>query len=726
MPVELPRHPGCTDCELHKQADHVGMATRPWDGGVTGKDKALLILGSHPGYAENAQGRPFVGETGNFTNELYVKAMHLDKHADVYLSNGVRCWPKQREHALPGMYTACRRHLNEDIRELYKHYKEVVVLLTGAKVIKAFGGGEGLSTFHQGHIETYGGGIEGHECPVFATHLAAVLLPRHDPSKLSSIHEHLLMVQEYLMTGTLRMELHPEPQHVGSDALDPPTGCPLVSSDVETYGAIESQTVFHPEKSLYVDGKKPDELVLITSLAWYDEGAMHSKTYRMWMHEDVTRLVAVFNTCGTLLGQNFSYDLMYLRRGEFPTPVWNRVAGEVADVLPTRRFNRVLAVWRPVIDLIVVNFLENDQRVERSLKPLSRIMRTGEYSETEINLKAGEKYAGRDDPALASYCEFDARCTLHNYTLLSERIRASNEPDSHRWTERSQAWYSDLLWLTLQWSEDGFRMDRKKLAWLQEDALENIEKLRAEALTMTTHAVINDHGRMKTFDQDFVIGGKGSEPGRVGMLGKALELADLWHDGRVKFTKMKGRLSTGKENLMLVLDNTPLDNLGARMARIMRDHDSFCTAVANYYKPLLTGRPTSKGHGKTKHTVLSNPQDLLRADGFAFPTFNIVPSPFPSSSEDEGTIGGTVTGRITVRGPALQKFSKPLKACIISRFEGGHIVWIDESQVELRTGTMVFHDPVMAEVLSDPTRSIHGETGAWAAGRPVDKTADYH
>ncbi len=713
MTIELPQHPDCTSCDLHKMANCIGMATRPWRGGPKTHNKALLILGSHPGYVEDKEGRPFVGKTGELTEQLYIAAMNLHKHADVYLNNGVRCWPRERENALPGMYTACKQHLSSDLLLLHEHYDEVVLLLTGAKVIKAFGGGQGLSTFHQGHIETFGSEHGALDSPVFATHLAAVLLPQNDPSKLRSIHEHLSMVQEYLVTGTLRMELHPEPARVGPNAPDPPVGCPLVAPDTETYGAIEDQTVFQPEKSLYVDGKKPEELVLITSLAWYDNrGGVQSKTYRMWDPDDVARLVAVFEACQVLLGQNFPFDLMYLRKGKFLVEYREplRHGGLLTGWRYEEAFKKVLAPGRPIIDLTVVNFLESDQRVERSLKPLSRVMRTGEYSETEVNLKAGEKYAGRDDPALASYCEFDARCTLHNYTLLSNRIWDSNQPGSSRWTERSQKWYSDLLWLTIQMSEAGFRMGRKKLQDLECRALESIDKLAQKALL----------GNSK-----YVIGGKGSQAGRGALMREALLLSGLADDERVKITKITKRLNTGKENLSLVTDNTPLDNAGAKLAALMREHDSLRTLVANYYRPLLTGSPGTKGRGDEKRTVLKNPQDLLRDDGFAFPTYNVVPSPY-GTGDSEAAEGGTCQGRIVPRGPCYPKFTKLLKACIISRFEGGSVVWIDMSQLELRTGAMVYKDPAMIEVLSDPNRSIHGETAAWAAGRPVDKAVDHH
>lgn len=78
------------------------------------------------------------------------------------------------------------------------------------------------------------------------------------------------------------------------------------------------------------------------------------------------------------------------------------------------------------------------------------------------------------------------------------------------------------------------------------------------------------------------------------------------------------------------------------------------------------------------------------ADAAAYPSWFITPS---RVKNDEGSEGGTIQGRITCKDPSAQTFPPHIKECMASRFEGGSIVGIDLSQIELRVSALVSGEP---------------------------------
>lgn len=97
----------CEKCQLHLSR----KKSVPGEGNIHTK---ILFIGEGPGLNENETGRPFVGQAGNFLNELL--SMAKLKRQDVFITNVVKCRPPANRDPLPEELTACSSFLDEQIR----------------------------------------------------------------------------------------------------------------------------------------------------------------------------------------------------------------------------------------------------------------------------------------------------------------------------------------------------------------------------------------------------------------------------------------------------------------------------------------------------------------------------------------------------------------------------------------------------------------------------------
>jgi DNA polymerase len=68
-------------------------------------DAKIVLIGEGPGYHEDRQGRPFVGPSGQFLDDLL--AMAGLARADVFIANVVKCRPPQNRDPLPDEVATC-------------------------------------------------------------------------------------------------------------------------------------------------------------------------------------------------------------------------------------------------------------------------------------------------------------------------------------------------------------------------------------------------------------------------------------------------------------------------------------------------------------------------------------------------------------------------------------------------------------------------------------------
>lgn len=100
----------CTSCKLFSTRTNVvpGM-------GVENPD--VLIIGEGPGEEEDRQGLPFVGRAGQLLDKM-LNAIELDRNANCFIANIVKCRPPKNRDPEPDECASCRAFLDSQIDAL--------------------------------------------------------------------------------------------------------------------------------------------------------------------------------------------------------------------------------------------------------------------------------------------------------------------------------------------------------------------------------------------------------------------------------------------------------------------------------------------------------------------------------------------------------------------------------------------------------------------------------
>jgi uracil-DNA glycosylase len=96
----------CTKCDLCR------TRTRAVPGSGNG-DARVMLIGEGPGYNEDQQGLPFVGQAGKYLDELLGIAGL--QRPDVFITNVVKCRPPGNRDPLPDEIAACNEYLERQI-----------------------------------------------------------------------------------------------------------------------------------------------------------------------------------------------------------------------------------------------------------------------------------------------------------------------------------------------------------------------------------------------------------------------------------------------------------------------------------------------------------------------------------------------------------------------------------------------------------------------------------
>ena len=84
----------------------------------------IMFIGEGPGFNEDRDGRPFVGRSGKFLDEMLAE-IGL-RRQDVYITNVVKCRPPGNRDPLPSEIEACNPYLDAQIEMIAP---KVVVML---------------------------------------------------------------------------------------------------------------------------------------------------------------------------------------------------------------------------------------------------------------------------------------------------------------------------------------------------------------------------------------------------------------------------------------------------------------------------------------------------------------------------------------------------------------------------------------------------------------------
>lgn len=594
-------NPNCRLCELWQTCKTVCIPSVSYRFGGSGQKPqatALLVVGEAPGASEDEAGEPFVGKSGQILRVGYLDRLRLGDHADIYLSNAVRCRPPGNETPSKKMVRACSAYLMDDILQLQQHYEKVVILAVGSVAATSVGSKTLTAALAKQGYDFLG-------CHVFSTYHPAYLL--RNPSMSASVDAHLHLLRDYLAGKDITPHAAPEEIDLAPPPPDYPIGC--LSIDIETYGIIRgaTQTQFHPRKSLRWDKVPYSEQVVTVGLSWRDpEGQLRHALFvtpdRQHRRALATFLRSVLRhpDFGYLLGQNILFDLLYLRAY---SPVLRRLLDH-----PVR-----------VLDLLVVNYLHNELRPERSLKSLAPLLQVTKYDD------GFKQYRNPFDPDLHKYNCQDTMATLLCAERLEALITERYGEQSRKLTEFSRSWYSDLLWLAVWMSEAGVALDVPYLERLDATLQGSLDRLKRIAE-----------------QRGLILRGEGSEKSKRGAMDLAFEevtnLLPPFKQPQLELTKKTGKVSFSVENRNTLLNHLPLKSPAGIGLRIMGRYQDVSGLLDRYLTPILRGR--GKSHWD---------QSTRAIDNIVYPRWFIVPSEF-----DDGSRGGTKQGRIVcLRGDTL-------------------------------------------------------------------------
>jgi uracil-DNA glycosylase len=189
---------GCTKCRLAQGRTQVVF-------GVGNPDADLLFVGEAPGFHEDQQGIPFVGQAGQLLTRL-LAGIGLARE-DVYVANVLKCRPPGNRDPAPDEIEACEGHLFHQI-ELIR--PRVVATLGNFATKLLSGKPTGITRVHgQEQERTFGG----HRVLLYPLYHPAAAL--YTPAMLRVLEEDFRRLPELLARDVA------EPQAFRLDVMEP-------------------------------------------------------------------------------------------------------------------------------------------------------------------------------------------------------------------------------------------------------------------------------------------------------------------------------------------------------------------------------------------------------------------------------------------------------------------------------------------------------------------------
>jgi uracil-DNA glycosylase family 4 len=163
---------GCTKCRLAEGRTQVVF-------GVGDPEADLMFVGEAPGYHEDQQGKPFVGQAGKLLDNL-LAGIGLARE-QVYVANVLKCRPPGNRDPQPDEIEACESHL---FRQISLIEPKVVATLGNFATKLLSGKPTGITRVHGAEQETRLGGRRVLLYPLY--HPAAAL---YTPAMLKVLEE---------------------------------------------------------------------------------------------------------------------------------------------------------------------------------------------------------------------------------------------------------------------------------------------------------------------------------------------------------------------------------------------------------------------------------------------------------------------------------------------------------------------------------------------------------
>ena len=172
---------GCTRCPLAQSRTQVVF-------GYGNPDAELMFVGEAPGFHEDQQGKPFVGQAGKLLDKL-LAGIGLSRDA-VYIANVLKCRPPGNRDPQPDEIQACESHLFRQIELI----RPTLVATLGNFATKLLSGKPaGITRVHGTEQPTTLGGSRVVLYPLY--HPAAAL---YTPAMLRVLEEDFARIPELL------------------------------------------------------------------------------------------------------------------------------------------------------------------------------------------------------------------------------------------------------------------------------------------------------------------------------------------------------------------------------------------------------------------------------------------------------------------------------------------------------------------------------------------------
>ncbi len=190
---------GCTGCGLSPGRTQVVF-------GAGNPQAELLFVGEGPGFHEDRQGEPFVGQAGKLLTEL-LAGIGLTRD-DVYIANVVKCRPPENRDPTPYEIAACTPHLMRQIAII----KPRVICTLGRFATRLLAETElSMSVIHGKAKTREVGGVQTVIFPIF--HPAAAL---YTPANRQILEEDFVRLRRLLDRGLEALSTPAVTQQTGS------------------------------------------------------------------------------------------------------------------------------------------------------------------------------------------------------------------------------------------------------------------------------------------------------------------------------------------------------------------------------------------------------------------------------------------------------------------------------------------------------------------------------
>jgi len=426
----------CTQCILHKTADHVGLK------GQGPVPCPIMLIGEAPGYREDEVGKPFQGKAGRLLEECLAEA-GLDRR-DLYITNAVHCRPPDNRTPTRAEISACKPLLQAELQEVKPKY----VLLLGATALKSVLNKGGV-TKSRGQI------VEKDGVNYFITlHPAALFRqPQLIPSFKADLQRFALLTRGELESeDQLHWTLVNTPGKL-RECLRSLISAKVVSYDLETSGTDPLEA----DARIYCIGLAQECKQWIIPLDY--PGSPFRKP--SVQQKVVASLLKVLQG-KKLIAQNGKFDNKWLKA----------LFGEA----PKQTFDTMLAAY-----LL-------DENMPHGLKPLSALY----FNAPDYDIPQPVNPAEVPIRELGKYCAFDVYYTLRLYKLF--RVKLKEDPQlvrifKHLLIPASRALEDiELQGVYIDW--ETYQVTRAQLESEIQDLLKQLETIAQKPLNWNSTAQV--------------------------------------------------------------------------------------------------------------------------------------------------------------------------------------------------------------------------------------------